>query len=1583
MDKKALSLKRYKRLFQLTNDHSWMAKYAQEGEAVEDKPYTLPTVKEFTQHIIFANSKAFENDPLQGQLGNVVAKELVKHYNSSLDPDEIALKSIKPEEDLERALTDDVLKFSKEEEKALLRSVQSSMRKLGDAHLSSLSEELDRGKLQNLVQFVLGRAYISQYWMFLFNNPIVTVLLENEKNKPLSISSALTKHQIIANAEEEEEEGILYEETPEDILEEEREGSYPKSVEKALEKRKSKRKIQEYPGKKIRLSQLIEAFKISRAKWAVRLLKDPENTKLRAGWLATDANIDYLERAFQALKDFVAQNPNNRFLKWHGQRIGDGDVFVLTTGANFDTLKMMTPPPFKVGYKKIDSYNPETGRKIKELNLEALRIPVKMWNPDAKDNSLNVFLPEFPDIFDFYAHQKLADPAAYQQEIREKAFSDLKMLHEYNLSNSVDQDSLMSDHIGSSKDQMQKRVLFDPNVPKAIQFGGDEPVDLYPPLGDPDLTRICNLTWKKVHGLISEVFESSITPEDLDFGLSNVAIKAVDVIKEDGEISKYIKPVPNIDMELRIAAELILREMDLPKKPSTVALGFMGLAQVYGAPVSEKDVKDQLVKFSNREKAEECRKKVEDLIRSYVQNRDNELNYVPAGDKLRNPSDYQLVFGAIHNKVFNEYAQYLKRDSKDNTKIHPVSKDAIRLLVEHLANIMYPDAAAPVNPNKTPVNMRKRAERLYHSSRQPDVYVVTQANMMREILTGAHYEHQFEFAEEEFDQIQRELSNREQKKKTFYEVEAAAKEIARRNEQFNYKLFPNKPRQDILESMTSNLMTKDGGIADMEKYQQQYGFAMVETLRLWLLDMMGPEEDPNQKIREMLGEMKGGNTLSMGLYANIGQLIGSHLLTSIEKDVVRRFPAGGKSRGAVGGGDDLSMSLDERANQMSLLGLEPIPDDCDGMTSFDEKKGPISHQSNMAEIQARAMAAQAAEDDGFSILSQGKRAAQSEVESYLVDLMGPMRFKTARTRKTRYETVEEARRKPRVALSAHTFGGFIQQLFWSKSPYLRSYLEDEKKFRNWFIVSVSASFGNNIGGRVDRQLRKLWGPNGKYESMDHFMESVGAFADPMWAVAPLTQAFGEREMQKRRSGYIADEPDTAENHLMRAAYNIPSLDPGEVEIYLKHYFNKRAWQIKCGFNGTDPDKIEEYLIKRYRRDPNVSRAENVSNNPFGKMDVEDLRRVFGSVGITVDSLEEYFGRVRLEYEKAEQHRLNYAAEYTREDVTDDLIMEQQRFEAKIEESNRYMIDGTRDTSDWILDNIDASDLGEEGKILLDEAVQEVKEELNRMVGSDIGMYMHIFNDMDNWTETIEAIVERMDSRFDPVKRYVTDQLELAKSKVVLTEKLKKEHEEKMLGLKEEKPKLRGETSEKIINDFEDKEKPEQKEKKRTVVRRRKPKEDDVPSSQTSESVPALEAIARALELKVETYKDEFFPSEDFEEEPMLAGEERLDPTLVNEALLNIQRYTAYLRRIRDEDITKQVGAEVVQKAVRDVNSLSAQGLIDKFVGTSYDDLVKKLQETFGLNKVSKLNNLKTMSVGSFAFDMNTDFQEDDNYYHFS
>jgi hypothetical protein len=103
-------LKRYKRLYKLTGDPAWIAKYAEEADTAKPKlPYNLPTVSQFNVHLVRANEQPFEGNAVQGQLGAIAGRVLADFYDEKLDGDAQAIIDIELKEDLSDGLSGELL----------------------------------------------------------------------------------------------------------------------------------------------------------------------------------------------------------------------------------------------------------------------------------------------------------------------------------------------------------------------------------------------------------------------------------------------------------------------------------------------------------------------------------------------------------------------------------------------------------------------------------------------------------------------------------------------------------------------------------------------------------------------------------------------------------------------------------------------------------------------------------------------------------------------------------------------------------------------------------------------------------------------------------------------------------------------------------------------------------------------------------------------------------------------------------------------------------------------------------------------------------------------------------------------------------------------------------------------------------------------------------------------------------------------------------------------------------------------------------------------------------------------------------
>jgi hypothetical protein len=1561
MDNKSLDSRRYKRMFQLSDDPAWIEKCAEIKN--EETRFEYPSIKSFLDVLVYANKVPYEDDKRQGFLGYLVAKQLFKFYKENLDLNQPAFKTYKPENNLHNVLADELYTFEASDLKGIRDGVISAIRNIGDVHIFSLSKKVDTDKLNDLIDFALTRAYIVGYWGFLFANPLVTVLLENENvSDRITISSSLTKAQLekVAEEEDSDEQGR-------------KGGEIPLGLDDELYTTKDKEdsKITDFTGTKIRLSQLIEAFKISRASWALKLAIEPNNAKYRASWFFADANIDYLERAFEALKNFVKTNPNNRFLKWHGQRIGDGDVFVTATGANFDTLKMMSPPSFRTFAAKVKTYIQETGETVLETPADALYIPVKHWDPEKQGNQLALFLPNYESIYGIYAFQKMENKEAYMKEMKEKALADIKLAHTYKYSHSFESRDLFAQ--GSSAKLWFEEVLV--NIPNADTEEGKA-----------KKREVLNKIWLKLHKSVNTMLSLSSDLEEFESYMETYRQSAVSALYSDPELKDYLS-VPHRLLLSSAVNEALTVDFGYLKRVSHFAEGFSHVAKIFAA---DKNIETQIAAFRQRSQGEKCYNEIREAVRREIAEKDREIGVLVGDNVLRNPDLYRETLKNILVRFKQKYDKDLKT-SKDTGELTDASKRAIRILVEAAVEEIYPDASSPIGQEGVTkiVDLKERGRNRYYSG-----YTQEQAGMLKNILTSPHFGHVIKDNEKAFEEIDSELSDEKQKDKVAKDADAAYKFLAMRNKELNGTLFPEKPDPRILRRYKENPKNN-------ERYNIAYGNAMAETIRLWLLENMGPDENRIEKIQKLLGEQPGANTLSMALFAHLGKYMAMGLAPSIEKTILARFPAGGKARGVFESPDDLFVYDEESSKLGALVGY-----------NYDQID---QHKKNIAALQAKALSMeQFSEDGGRAAFVEAKNEAQNEIEIFLAEQMKEL-IKTVRTRKTRYETVEEAQRKPRVALSTNSFGGYIQQLFYSKSPYLKQMLEDPKAFKVWFKVSCAASFGDRIGQRVKGTLSSLWsGPDAKYKSIEEVMEEVGAFADPVWAISPITKALGSREIQKRKSGYTSDIPDTAEDHFWRAAYNRDSLESDLVIESMKAYFNKRADTISRSFRGTDPARVEKYLIHRFKANQGASRSSNPTNNPFGGMTVQRMSEILTNAGITTESLELYLSEVKEQVDTAKKLKIQHVDSALIEDDDEKQILERQNLAKRLEDATQYTIDGRATTSDWILDNCSKIGLSDEEKKLLADLVRQIKSGLRQMIGTDPAKHLKIYGDLDSWKEAVEGVMASTGSQYDLVKGIIKAQMDKVYQMASLRDSLIKEYEEKILKKDDVEDEDENDSekdvppssAEQIIKDFKDKKEKSsdesEKNKKPTVMRRDKKKVEDVKDSDIVDitddlavevtddlietvdgvditkaiddadnlPIPGLMSMATAIQRRAKELEREFSEYARYEgvKELDLQVEDIAEfgtiPDYIpeNEARTtrhNIESFVFFLKSLRPKDVKNKAAMARIPSMNKEISLLTAKELVGRFGSYGYPKYLSDFREDFGVIKLAT----KTLSLG--------------------
>lgn len=1560
MDKKNLNLNRYKRYFKLTEDFDWLTKFASEDNSIKHNHYQYPTIGEFVNYLIEANVKPFEGDIVQGRVGAYVAKILANHYRKHLDLKKDAFTKWNLSENPYDALTSDLTKFSKSEIKELTEKTKSIIRASGDEYLVNFSRGLKPEDLQDTIDFVLARAYVFAFWMFLFQNPIVSVLIEND-GKPFHGKAALSAKQLRKNAEEEEDffeeledDSSVYEETKQDLLELERADWLEEPGTRPPAKEKKQQRINDFTGKKIRLSDLIKAFKVTRAQQGFALQKNPRSSIAQSNYLATMANIDYLERAAKAIKDYIAANPNNAFLKWHGQPIGanGGDPWVTTTGKSWNTLDMMKPPSFIQGFKKSQTVGKGGKDDVKdEYSRHSIRIPFKSWDGQEKEY-LGELLPSDIDIYNNYVVKKFGNLKDFRKEISNSLMSDIKTLNDFRdafSANAERGEILMSEHMQELFAEQMSLSFFT--------------------LSEEERASVYNRIYKVINDTIKLVSNSTL--EEYKNGIKGLTASLL----SDEIIAPYFR---SNSSTLFSAVSRLLDEMNVIVNPDIIPFAYEDLAHTTVKEAKNINLASaaKALGIENTDFAEE----IKDRIKEMVSRRDAEIKektgFEPGFDTLRDASNY------------SDISEILIREFE--AKYPPPEKNVslVKDIVVNIGMSLYPDAFTKIVGAK-----RWRQFMLQSGQKGSGSYTVKQSQNLANVLGSPLFLGDYDFEQKTFVEQSRQYSLLEFKKRTSNDLKEAYNFVKSAIEDGRIP-FPNPSNPDpkLVEEALQKVSDKDEN-----PKMTAIRLASIEEIRRWMKKYKGSPEDPRGPIRQILGEaeVQPANYLSMALYVYVGEQLAGLLGEDIVRDIYTRF-ASPKIRGVVGV-TELTASPEDRAKIMaryySYVGGRRSAGE-DEINDFGGEASPAFYKEK-AEMDWAAeqdfMDFDHIEERLFDPSDPSKTSfskdldaatAKIEADNYF-NMMLDNRFAIVNTRKTRYESVEEARKKPVVALSTHSIGGFVQQMMGlSKSPYLDDYLNHPEKFKVWFKASCSMSFGNHIGRIVDYQLRSLYNsPNAKYSSVEELMDKVGAFADPMWAFNPFTQAFGKREVSKRTSGYIADVPDTAYDHMRRACYNAPSLASGSAEAWLIAYFDEAANRIKSRFDGVSPQQIEATLIHRFDISQGTNRNENWTNNPFKGYTPQQMGKLLSDIGVSPASLEIMFGELAATATRIKEQKLNSVREYLDPNNDEDQMKAEKKVLAAYEYASKFSLNGKRNDVHAILDeafdnNKDVLDEEQGGKLV--EAIDQIKKSLVEMTSSDTSAYVRIYKTWDGFNSTVNQLIESLPKDFDDVKDVLRSHLTFAKAQADLIPELENEiqgkykpgFEERVQEVVEKEVSSTPSTEEEIVNNFEE----AKEQKKKTYVREKaKPAEEN--------SVNTLKVLADTLTRRFSELREMFFNNDEFYS--YVVGRPEYNEDTLRDTAENVQEYIEFIRSIRPDQIGKQdISLKDIQDQLKEISSMGPYSFVQIFSSDNgLRDRKQKIVDAFLLKNVVVANKNHNPLILSLGRPLENRW-DDTDYYHF-
>jgi hypothetical protein len=1173
-------LKRYKRLYKLTGDPAWIAKYAEEENRRDDLPIKLPTVKTFTNHLVRGNDVEFEGNVSQGILGGVAANVLGAFYLKKLDHDEDAIVDIELKEDLSDALAPSLLSFSRDEYRDIKKQIRSDIAKLGDLDLSEKAKTFADEQIGDLIRFALIRGYIRAYWAFIFNNPLISLVLENRTSKssaPLSIKSYLKREAATVRRRKKDDPKAKTKTKKENILDQVFE-EMDAGVIGVEEEEKAQQELKGFlakKGEKVKLSTLLKAMKVLRVKKA-KVAVEQDDNYARMDYLAIDGNIKYLEKIQQSIKFYLEADERNKFRKFLGQPIagadGKGDIWIAAMGEDWPTWDSINIP------------------SILSASYGDIRIPFK----DAEGNDLEFgtgegavgkVMPSARTLYDIHIQNKYQDIESYKQEMKEDLFGDQKIAFQSFLENNREKGFFSggSDHVVSNM------ILKPPASPedKRRIWGAINAVFNW--LFDRDsATWSDNFTQGSVYKTMTDGIRQYIHPESLLEGWEQmVKVLISQVIKEVGLVSDLN------DVSERFNKPLNETLLD----PKTVSVRKGKVTDPIDAPLSLHDPADQ----------EALKQAIKQMIRTEMPKADEELGYKGGAVEFRDAAKYRDYFLGKESPIkrrleaewlaklagmpdVDDWSQFNQGDlSKravlaSNSIKDKKSKESISKLIEIIGRGIYPDAfEKKVGSNFFEGYMKQAGG--YTKLSEPNRSALNRA-VLDDVISPEALQKLEEFlknnpipmypGESLWDKLDENLATYLQTKlpaplitalksnfrgrKNFGRV--AAKELKEilgspafvsetANWQPEYEnALKQADRKTFLQSQSDLIKSIYNMLSQSEAlkhYLPKPTDAEIESgkKRYPLIQDAGnvkTKDGQDIKVNNESISINSINQVRQDAWANVlayKRWMAKHRLSQEELNVgvdpdikVRELIVqilGEEYRHSREAVQALYVYLGTQL--MVYLNSLPPPHRMIDPNNKEEKyEDAIVHYIRKKYIAPRQRGAGGAEA-GFEEGEDVRDVAKKEADKFWTSAFEPEAlFRTVFTRDTMQEKkLGLSRRRGLTGLDTHSFGGIVQQLMGhSLSPELgRNFKEkikkgkelDEEPFEllNTLRRGMAMSFGDGINNKVMETLRGFWnGPNACFDNIEDMMEKTKAFAHPKYAFAPFTEVKALERLQKVR-----------------------------------------------------------------------------------------------------------------------------------------------------------------------------------------------------------------------------------------------------------------------------------------------------------------------------------------------------------------------------------------------------------------------------------------------------------------------------------
>lgn len=666
MDKSSFNRNRYDRLYKLTGETEWLAKYAEEGVNMASKPYKFQTIAEFIEEFIDANNEPFEEDPYQGMLGGLAAKVVAAHWKKTQDLDADALKSIELSSKPAKVLADSLLKFTPKDFKEIKAELKDKLSNL-EHKQAAVASKLDDEDLSNIIKFAIIRGTLYAYWTFVFRNPIVLIMLEG-KHLPVS-EAEFSSDQLVVEAAGDE----LVDLEQEDIelgdfdegqdLSKKRGPMTKKDIENAKKKNQDRvyreRDIGKLPENYIPISQAIKALRLVRARHAHSISNDLKDAKLRANYAITDATIQFMQTLHASIQSYIAEKPERAGMMLSGQRLGGadgkGDILVATDQNYIGNMPGMFITSLRTGtYRNVTIPWVNHNKEGQVFSARKIAGPV---------------IPSPGSIFPGFIAKKYKNFNAYSAEMVTAIVEDLKLLNDYNTKLGVK---------GVSKNSLS--VIINVLSSESVAITEDE------------TNKLAEHVWKIMTDKLTGVLSNASSASDIAKAMSseNGSFNSAFITEVSSLIVSSVPPklMPENHDRFKEIVLSFLNDMKIVTNPDTVVSGFKPeILSTFSS--SNVNPENNFKWFSSPEAAKELYQEASNMVASKVHEIDDKRGFHPDPLKgmVRDQKDYAIVLTDVTDAMTQKYSKHLKLKGDV-----PLDPNAIKKIVESAAYLLAPDA---------------------------------------------------------------------------------------------------------------------------------------------------------------------------------------------------------------------------------------------------------------------------------------------------------------------------------------------------------------------------------------------------------------------------------------------------------------------------------------------------------------------------------------------------------------------------------------------------------------------------------------------------------------------------------------------------------------------------------------------------------------------------------------------------------------------------------------------------------------------------------------------------------------------------